>query len=156
MTVNLRRKQRPDDLDQKWRVHTVCWAGSHALHLRGDFVECGITTGLYAVALASYVAMESTDRRFWLLGTTGPEDRVANMRVVPVPAFDTLAMIQEVAYLHVTGIDPLAHFWPKLVVGAVAVLADYDFGNETMDAFARSQGVEILTLGTGQGLLVKP
>jgi O-methyltransferase len=51
-------------------------------------------------------------------------------------------------------------FWPKLSPGAVVVLDDYAFGgyeaqHETMDEFASQHGVEILTLPTGQGLLIK-
>jgi O-methyltransferase len=52
-------------------------------------------------------------------------------------------------------------FWPRLVRGGVVVLDDYGFvGYEpqriTMDEFARSQGVEVWTLPTGRGLLLKP
>jgi hypothetical protein len=52
-------------------------------------------------------------------------------------------------------------FWPKLSTGAMVVLDDYGWlggfeeQKKTMDDFAQSVGTEILTLPTGQGLLVK-
>ncbi|MFL6863197.1 MAG: TylF/MycF/NovP-related O-methyltransferase [Allosphingosinicella sp.] len=55
----------------------------------------------------------------------------------------------------------LAHFWPLMSPGAVAVLDDYGFVNfrdqkQAFDLFAAGLGVEILMLPTGQGLLIKP
>ena len=52
-------------------------------------------------------------------------------------------------------------FWPKLTSGAIVILDDYGWNGmqeqkETHDEFAASQGCEILTLPTGQGLLIKP
>ena len=54
----------------------------------------------------------------------------------------------------------LAHFWPRLVTGAPVIFDDYGWTpyreqKEALDDFARSQGVEIATLPTGQGLLIK-
>jgi O-methyltransferase len=54
----------------------------------------------------------------------------------------------------------LEFFWPKLLTGAVIVLDDYAWVNcyeqkAIHDAFARSRGTEVLTLPTGQGLLIK-
>jgi len=55
----------------------------------------------------------------------------------------------------------LEHFWPKMTSGAIAVFDDYawagyDEQKEAHDAFAAGCGTEILTLPTGQGLLIKP
>jgi hypothetical protein len=54
----------------------------------------------------------------------------------------------------------IEHFWPKLSTGAIVVLDDYGwFGYEeqrdSMDEFARGIGTEVLSLPTGQGLLIK-
>lgn len=54
----------------------------------------------------------------------------------------------------------LEHFWPRLVTGAPVIFDDYGWTpyreqKDSLDAFARSQGVEIATLPTGQGLLIK-
>jgi O-methyltransferase len=53
------------------------------------------------------------------------------------------------------------HFWPKMVSGAICVFDDYAWNGmheqkEVHDAFARARGLKILTLPTGQGLLIKP
>ena len=55
----------------------------------------------------------------------------------------------------------LQFFWPKLSSGAVVVLDDFGWRGfeeqrESITEFARIAGVEILTLPTGQGLIVKP
>jgi hypothetical protein len=81
---------------------------------------------------------------------------------------DTLSMeaIDHVAYL---SIDmniakperaAIEFFWPKISIGGIVVLDDYAFGgyeaqHETMDEFAAKVGVQILTLPTGQGLIIK-
>src|SRR5262249_18132637 len=58
-------------------------------------------------------------------------------------------------------IAAIEHFWDKLVPGALVVLDDYGWSKyalqqEAMDRFASGKGVRILTLPTGQGLLIKP
>lgn len=52
-------------------------------------------------------------------------------------------------------------FWPRLSTGAAIVLDDYNYvGYEpqrrAFDEFAKSRGVSVLPLPTGQGLLLKP
>ncbi|MBE1299266.1 MAG: methyltransferase [Alteromonadaceae bacterium] len=75
--------------------------------------------------------------------------------------------IQKVAYLSIDmncekpEIDAMAFFWDKLVSGGIIVLDDYGFiGHEAQkegaDNFAASHGVEVLTLPTGQGIIMKP
>ncbi|MEM7236356.1 MAG: TylF/MycF/NovP-related O-methyltransferase [Pseudomonadota bacterium] len=51
--------------------------------------------------------------------------------------------------------------WDRLVAGAVVVLDDYAYAGygpqkEAMDAFAAEQGVAVLSLPTGQGLIIRP
>ena len=51
-------------------------------------------------------------------------------------------------------------FWPKISTGGVVVLDDYGFGgyeaqHDSMDEFAAKVGTSILTLPTGQGLIIK-
>jgi O-methyltransferase len=53
------------------------------------------------------------------------------------------------------------HFWPLMSAGAAMLLDDYGFmvfsdQKEAFDAWSEREGVEILTLPTGQGLLIKP
>jgi hypothetical protein len=59
-----------DDLHIEWRVHAACWAATLATHLEGDFVECGVNTGIYAAAICSYIDFNRfPDRHFYLLDT---------------------------------------------------------------------------------------
>ncbi|MBU3706827.1 MAG: class I SAM-dependent methyltransferase [Mycobacterium sp.] len=51
--------------------------------------------------------------------------------------------------------------WPRLVSGAFVILDDYGWRNnfaqkQAWDAFAAEKGVSVLSLPTGQGLLMKP
>jgi hypothetical protein len=82
---------------------------------------------------------------------------------------DSLVQIgaTEIAFLHIdlNSAEPevrsLETLWPRLTSGALILLDDYAYvGSETqyvaMNEFARSHNVQILTLATGQGLLIKP
>jgi hypothetical protein len=53
----------------EWRVHIACWAAANGLHLDGDFVECGVNTGIISLAICNYLDWNSRGRRFWLLDT---------------------------------------------------------------------------------------
>ncbi len=59
-------------------------------------------------------------------------------------------------------IAALEFFWPKMVSGGIIIFDDYGYANESNDQkmahdkFAKSKNVEILTLPTCQGLLIKP
>ena len=74
--------------------------------------------------------------------------------------------IEKVAYLSIdmNCAQPeraaLEYFWPKLVRGAIIVLDDYIFSGrklqqESADEFARMKGVRILSIPTGQGIIIK-
>jgi hypothetical protein len=56
-------------ISMEWRVHIACWAAANALHLEGDFVECGVNTGITSLAICRYLDWNSRGRRFWLLDT---------------------------------------------------------------------------------------
>lgn len=196
------RSRRPT-INVAWRVQVCCWAADHAAHLDGDFVECGVFTGIYARAIVEYLDFgRRADRRFWLLDTfegipdevlTEPERRRGIHRMnqkygadcsaevratfAPFPNVHVIKGIvpftlpevkaEKVAYLSIDmnaaapEIAALEHFWDRLVPGAMVVLDDYGFRAHivqkiAMDEFARSRGVSILPLPTGQGLIVKP
>jgi O-methyltransferase len=59
----------PEDLHIEWRVYVCCWAARHAARLEGDFVECGVSTGIVSRAVAHYVAFDTLPKRFWLVDT---------------------------------------------------------------------------------------
>ncbi len=196
-------RSRRGDLKVGWRVQVCCWAAEHGLHLDGDFVECGVFTGIYSRAIVDYVEFgRHADRRFWLLDTfqgiaaeqlTAPELRLGvqhmnrkyqgdcyeevcatfaafpNVHVLKgaVPLTLDRVTSEKVAYLSidmnaaVPEIAAMNFFWDRLVRGAVVVLDDYGFRAHivqklALDGFAKSRGVAILPLPTGQGLIIKP
>ena len=197
-----RPKGSQKDIHIEWRVHMILWAAQHAMHLEGDFVECGVNTGILSLAVCDYLNFEKlADRKFWLFDTFRgiPEDQMAaSERVHAIGANETsyeecyeLAVrnfapypnamlvrgkvpesfanvdIQRVAYLSIDmniakpEVDAMEFFWDKLVKGAPVVFDDYGWAHageqyEALNAFARSRGVKIATLPTGQGLLIKP
>jgi Macrocin-O-methyltransferase (TylF) len=91
-------------------------------------------------------------------------------RVIIIPGSipETLPLITatKVAFAHVDlntsppEVAAMRFLWDRLVPGALVVMDDYAYeGYRTqrvgMDEFARSVGVEVLSLPTGQGLLIK-
>jgi len=70
---------QPEQLHIEWRVYVCCWAASHAAGLPGDFVECGVSTGIVSLAICRYVEFEKLRKTFWLFDTyTGiPESQAA-------------------------------------------------------------------------------
>lgn len=92
-----------------------------------------------------------------------------NVKIVPGAIAETLAQVptKQVAFLHLDmnhalpEVAAAEHFWPRLTPGALILLDDYayhGFRNQklAMDKFANKKGVQILSLPTGQGLLLKP
>jgi O-methyltransferase len=82
---------------------------------------------------------------------------------------DTLPMVdtEQVAYLSLDmncvqpEVAAADYFWPKLVPGAIMLLDDYGWpGHEAQregfDEFAGRREITILSLPTGQGVIVKP
>lgn len=64
-----------------WRVHIILWAASYALHLPGDFIECGVYRGFRSSAIMDYLDWNNLDRRFFLLDTfRGLDERLVPMR----------------------------------------------------------------------------
>ncbi len=191
----------PEDLHIEWRVYVCCWAARHACKLEGDFVECGVSTGIVSRAVANYVDFGSLPRRFWLVDTfegipidqaNDQERKLAasknsrhyfncfdevrahfskytNIEVVRgrVPEILPQVHASQVSYLHIDmniaepEIAAMEHFWSRLTPGAIVVLDDYGSlahseQRVAHDRFAQAKGVSILSLPTGQGLLIKP
>ncbi len=190
------------DLHIEWRVHVILWAASLATHLEGDFVECGVNTGMYSLALCEYLNINQLDKSLYLFDTFAgiPPEQISERekelgrlmendlwyedcldiarqnfspypRVVLVPGRvpDTLPTVPigKVCYMSIDMniVEPeraaIEFFWDKLSPGAPVVLDDYGWAGfvpqkESMDEFAAKRGVKILTLPTGQGLLMKP
>ncbi len=58
-----------DDYRWHWRVHIGMWAATSALHLHGDFVECGVNRGFLSSAIMEALDWNTLDRMFFLLDT---------------------------------------------------------------------------------------
>lgn len=186
--------------DVRWRAHVCVWAASNCLRLKGDFVECGVHTGLFALSIINALGFREQDRQFWLfdtfegipLDTVGEADRdlaaqlntriysdvyalamrnfadVPNARLVKglLPATLDASPIGDVAFLSIDLNNAeaerscIVRLWDRLVPGAMVVIDDYAFaGHEPQYAmwneFAAAHDRRILTLPTGQGLLVR-
>ena len=55
--------------DNRWIVHVALWAAAQAARLDGDFVECGVDTGLISTAICDALYFNTLDRDFWLFDT---------------------------------------------------------------------------------------
>ena len=106
---------------------------------------------------------------------TGAESVRANFaewpraRIVEGAIPETLVQVtvRQVAYLHLDmncappEVAAITHFWERLVPGAPVLLDDYAYLGYSaqklaMDDFARTRGVTVCSLPTGQGLIIKP
>jgi Macrocin-O-methyltransferase (TylF) len=91
-----------------------------------------------------------------------------NVNIVQGPIPETLPLVNtdQVCYLHIdmNNVKPeiaaAEYFWPKIVSGGVMILDDYGFMSHieqkrAFDQFAQEHGIQILSLPTGQGLIIK-
>ena len=73
----------------------------------------------------------------------------------------------KIAFLHIDmncvqpEYDALNYFWDKMTKGGIIIWDDYGYGNATNDQreihkkFAKEKGVEILSMPTCQGIIIK-
>jgi|CXWL01.1.fsa_nt_gi hypothetical protein len=52
-----------------WRLHTLAWAAKNALHVEGDFVECGVFKGFCSGVLLNYLDFQDLPRQAYLYDT---------------------------------------------------------------------------------------
>ncbi|UUX50069.1 TylF/MycF family methyltransferase [Nisaea acidiphila] len=73
----------PEHLHIEWRVYICCWAATQALSLAGDFVECGVSTGITSRAVAEYCDFGTAEKTFYLFDTFAgvPLDQAADDEV---------------------------------------------------------------------------
>jgi hypothetical protein len=67
------------DLHIEWRAWVAIWAAEQALRVPGDFVECGVNTGILAGTIVDWTGFgKLTDRTMWLADTYDglPEDQI--------------------------------------------------------------------------------
>lgn len=192
-----RRREVPD---VRWRAHVCCWAARHGLDIEGDFVECGVHTGLFSLTVCNFLNFATKKKRFLLFDTFAgiPLDGLSeeekadavehneklyfdvygyakrNFAEFPnahlirgiLPESLEAVSVERIAYLSVdlnnatSERKTIEALWPKLSPGACVVIDDYahrgyrpqyDMWNE----FASRAGKSVLTLPTGQGLLIR-
>jgi hypothetical protein len=173
------------------------------MHLEGDFVDCGVHTGIFARAVVNFTSFQKTQKKYFLLDTfNGLDEKYSsdeelkrnklmgydlensdllfkqventfkdfNVKIIKGTVPDTLVNVDsdKICYLSIDmnciapEVATLEFFWDKMVSGGVIILDDYGYANSTNDQkkahdlFALSKNVQILTLPTCQGLLIKP
>jgi len=189
--------------DIRFRAYIACWAGSHAMTLEGDFVECGVGKGLLSKTMVQYLNFEQSNKTFWLFDTykgipveqysTQEElrqiefrnehffsepylDQVQNtfkdyrnIRIVQgvLPGILGSQELRNISYLSIdmnnakAEIETIKTLWNKVCKMGIILLDDYAYGIEfqeqtqAWDIFAEEMGISILTLPTGQGLIIK-
>jgi len=52
-----------------WRLHTLTWAAKNALHVEGDFVECGVFKGFCSEVVFKYLDFQDLPRQAYLYDT---------------------------------------------------------------------------------------
>ena len=64
------RKRGSDaDIHNEYRVYICCWAARSGLRLHGDFVECGVNTGITSLAICDLLGFGGVGKRFYLFDT---------------------------------------------------------------------------------------
>ena len=53
----------------EWRVHVALWAARSAMHVRGDFVECGVNAGFHSSAIMNHLGWQRIEKVFYLIDT---------------------------------------------------------------------------------------
>jgi hypothetical protein len=60
-----------EEVHVEWRVRVALWAAAQGMKLEGDFVECGVNTGILTGAILEYIRWKECGggRTFYLLDT---------------------------------------------------------------------------------------
>ena len=163
----------------KWRAHVICWAAMNAKKLGGDFVECGVSHGFLSRVALEYVGIKDN---FYLMDlwekNSSYDDNYEevkksfasfpNVKLVKGRIPETLTQVKSkrIAYLHLDlnyappEIAALDYFWDKMPVGAIVISDDYGHlqypeQRKALDAFAKSKGLLVLAMPTGQGIIIR-
>lgn len=65
----------------EWRVHVALWCATRALHVPGDFIECGVHTGILSGAIMTWLDFGvQAERSFFLFDTWHgiPEEQISS------------------------------------------------------------------------------
>jgi O-methyltransferase len=114
----------------------------------------GIETGVYEECYDAVVRTFSPSPNVKIIRGMVPE-------TLPQVTSEKIAFLSIDMNVREPEIAAAEYFWDKLVSGAVIVLDDYGWRKHieqkrAFDDFARQRGVQVLSLPTGQGLIIKP
>ncbi len=189
----------------EWRVHVALWAATQCLPLDGDYIECGVHTGILSGAIMTWLDFETkSHKKYYLLDTFEgiPVEQISraeyasgvgnmnqkyclgdktyldvrekfskwsNCKIIRGKVPDTLNQVESTSFAYVSidmnvtaaEIAAAEYFWPKMVPGAIMLLDDYGWESHiqqkiAFDEFALRHGIHILSLPTGQAILMKP
>lgn len=160
--------------DPVWRLHTLLWAASNAR--TGTFVECGVNKGAMSAGILAVYHQKIS--KFYLCDCWDFDDYTGTFEGVQktfapygskvelvygrMPAASTRINTYSISFLHMdmndgaVEVETLRRLWPQLVDGCIIVLDDYAFpGFVECEKPWRISGHNILSLPTGQGLIIK-
>lgn len=189
----------------EWRVHVALWAATQCVPLNGDYIECGVHTGILSGAVMTWLDFERmSHKKYYLLDTFEgiPLDQIStaefasgvanmnrkydlgdktymdvkekfskwtNCKIIRGKVPDTLDQVESTSFAYVSidmnvtaaEIAAAEYFWPKMVPGGIMLLDDYGWESHiqqkiAFDEFALRHGIQILSLPTGQAILMKP
>lgn len=69
MSTEVKSITGKDAPDVRWRGHIALWAASIAMAREGDFVECGVFSGLFSGLICRYFDFATINKKFWLFDT---------------------------------------------------------------------------------------
>jgi hypothetical protein len=135
----------------EWRVDIALWAAECCRRVPGDFVECGVKSGVISSALMEKHERQRIEKIFVLVDTFGgPVLSQYSDEEVRIPGYE----------LRLSRTGSVRVFWTRLSIGGMVLLDDYaSYGYEAsaraIDGAAELRGTEVLSLPTGQGLVLK-
>jgi O-methyltransferase len=195
-------KKRHHIDDNRWIIHVALWAATQAARLPGDFVECGVDTGMISTAVCEWLDFNRLDKDFWLFDTYegipdaqmtdaerdgiggwhnrqsytecfaeasagfAPWPRCRLVRGIVPASLEAFPRDRRVAYLSIDmnivlpEIAAIEFFWDRLTPGGIVLLDDYGWATHAaqrtaFDAFARAHDAMILSVPTGQGIMIR-
>jgi hypothetical protein len=147
-----------------WRLYIFSWAARTCLRRDGDFVECGVSTGMSSAIMCDYLDFATVAKTLYLYDAWARDPRVLVPGFVP----ETFATVcpDRIAFLHVdlnsadAEIAVLDHLFDRVVPGGIVLFDDYGFSGylasqQAEDTWMQRRGYTIAELPTGQGLLIK-
>ena len=189
----------------QWRVHVALWVAAQCAKLEGDFIECGVHTGILSGSIMTWLDFGKMENQtYYLLDTFEgiPVEQISdkerslgiagmnrkyehgektyldtkakfskwdNCKIIRGRVPETLQHVKSEKFSYISidmnvvaaEIAAAEFLWPKLVPGGMMLLDDYGWESHiqqkiAFDEFAERHGIEVLSLPTGQAILMKP